>query len=41
MEFIDSPIPLRKRREYKVLGKIIRLEDKINMRIYGVLRGEV
>ncbi|MEM3742813.1 MAG: helicase-related protein [Nitrososphaerota archaeon] len=41
MEFIDSPIPLRKRREYKVLGRLIRLEDRMNMRIYGVLRGEV
>jgi len=39
-ELVDSPIPLRKGREYVVLGKLLRLNGKLNIRIYGVLRGE-
>lgn len=35
-----TPIPLRKRKGFKVLGRLVRVEGKLHLRIIDVLEGE-
>jgi len=36
----DAPIPLRKRREFKVIGKLVKVDGKLHLRILDVLEAE-
>jgi len=39
-EMCDTPIPLRKKREFKMLGRLVKVEGKLHLRIIDVLEGE-
>jgi len=40
-EMCDTPIPLRKKREFKVLGRLVKVDGKLHLRIIDVLEGEL